>query len=59
VRNKLDNLYKRRFCHKYYGVQISASSNISEKVNKPCSVGFSLDKIHNRQKAVLTEKKKP
>jgi hypothetical protein len=55
VRNKLDNLCTRRFCHKYYGVQISASSNIFEKVNKPCSAVSSLDKIHNRKKAGLTE----
>jgi hypothetical protein len=54
---KLDKLCKRRFCHKHYGVQISASSNIFETVNKACSAGSSLDKIHNRLKAVLTEEK--
>jgi hypothetical protein len=52
VRNKLDTLCKRRFCHKHYGVQISASSTIFELVNKVCSAGSSSDKRHTTQRCI-------
>jgi hypothetical protein len=55
VKKKSYKLCKRRFCHRYPGVRIPASSTILRLVKKVCSIGSFLDKKYTRQNAVLTE----
>jgi hypothetical protein len=55
-KNKSYKSCKRRFCHKYLGVWIPASSAVFE-LNKVCSTGTLIDKKYTRQTAVLTEEK--
>jgi hypothetical protein len=55
VKKKSYKLCKRRFCRRYPGVHIPASSTILRLVKKVCSTGSFLYKKYTRQTAVLTE----
>jgi hypothetical protein len=55
VKKKSYKSCKRRFCHRYPGVCIPASSTILRLVKKVCSTGSFLDKKYTRQNAVLSE----